>query len=79
MVPARSAGIGHGAKDGHRCKDTQRRLSLSSFSLLICTVGIKTVISNARIFIHCHPTIIVLIFFLLDSFGQEAWLCNMNN
>lgn len=57
MVPSRAAGIGHGAKDGHRCKDTQRRLSLSSFSLLICTVGIKTVVSNARICIHWHSTI----------------------
>lgn len=63
MVPARSAGIGHGAKDGHRCKDTQWRLSLSSFSLLICTVGIKTIISNARILIHWHQQLLFFVFF----------------
>lgn len=28
MVPARFAGIGHGAKDGHCRKDTQRRNKL---------------------------------------------------
>lgn len=26
VVPAGAAGIGHRAKDGHRCKDTQRRI-----------------------------------------------------